>query len=230
MDKKTFAIAIDGPVAAGKGTIALQLAKDLNGLYLYTGAMYRAVALYCLEKGIDLQDERGVVATLPEITIQFVGETVLLNGQDVTEKLKALGPAAGSSVVGVYPKVREDLVHKQQQIGKEAMLQGKIVISEGRDTGTKVFPDSPLKIYLTAADSTRAQRRLKQYQAQERTVSFDEVLAEIRERDTRDKGRETDPLPSNPEALGYFIIDDSTMTEEATLQTIHKELKRRELL
>src|SRR5882724_1352872 len=125
MDKKTFAIAIDGPVAAGKGTIALQLAKDLNGLYLYTGAMYRAVALYCLEKGIDLQDERGVVATLPEITIQFVGETVLLNGQDVTEKLKALGPAAGSWVVVVYPKVRKDLFHKQQQMGKKPCFKGR---------------------------------------------------------------------------------------------------------
>jgi cytidylate kinase len=230
MNNKKFAIAIDGPVAAGKGTIAVQLAKELHGFYLYTGAMYRSVALYCIEHGIDLTNEDAVVASVPNMTFSIKENTLLVDGRDVTERIKQKDTASGASVVAVYPKVREALVKVQQLLANEAIAQGQIVISEGRDTGTVVFPDSPLKIYLTATDETRAKRRLLQYQALGKQVSFDEVLAEIRERDKRDKGRDTDPLPSNPEELGYVIVDDSEMSEEGTLTAIRDAMKERNLL
>lgn len=224
---KGFVIAIDGPVASGKGTIAPKLANALNGFYLYTGAMYRCVALACIEKGIDMQHEDNVVVVLPDLEIHFEGERVFLNGRDVTERLKAEDAANGSSVVAVYPKVREELVKRQQQIGDTAIKKGQVVVLEGRDTGTKVFPDAAIKIYLTASDEVRAKRRLAQYISQGREVSFEQVLQEIRERDKRDKERATDPLPSNPEELGYFVVDNSEVNEE---KTIMEELKRRALI
>lgn len=230
MDKKSFVIAIDGPVAAGKGTVASKLASTLHGLYLYTGAMYRCLALVCVEKGVDMNNEEAVVALLPELQISYQHEQVFLNGQDVTERIKEDDAAAGSSVVGVYPKVREALVAKQQEIGRQALQTGTIVVIEGRDTGTKVFPDAALKIFLTATPETRAKRRVKQYHNQGRSVSFDEVLEEIRIRDKRDTTREADPLPSNPKELGYFILDDSAISEEETLQVIQKEIQKRGLL
>jgi CMP/dCMP kinase len=230
MSKSTFAIAIDGPVAAGKGTIALQVARDLKGFHLYTGAMYRCLALLCLQKHIVLTDTEAVVAVLPQFMIAFKNERVLLNGEDVTERIKQKDVASGSSVVAVDERIRKEMVLKQQVIAKEAMDEGKIVVSEGRDTGTKVFPDSPFKVYLTAKDTIRAERRLKQYQAQGKTVSLEEVVAGIHERDKRDMERIADPLPANPEALGYFILDNSDLNEEETVKAIHTELRKRELI
>lgn len=225
--KKGFVIAIDGPVASGKGTLAPKLARELKGFYLYTGAMYRCVALYCLEKGIDLTDEEKVVAALAEIEIHFEGERVFLNGQDITERIKATDTANGSSVVAVYEKVRSSLVAKQQELGKKAIEQGQVVVLEGRDTGTKVFPQADLKIYLTASDTVRAQRRLAQYLSQGRDVDFEEVLEEVRARDKRDLERTIDPLPSNPEALGYYVIDNSEKNEE---NAVKEALKKRGLI
>lgn len=224
---KGFVIAIDGPVASGKGTFAPKLAKMLNGFYLYTGAMYRCVALACIEKGIDITNEEQVVELLPEIAISFEGEHVFLNGKDVTVRIKAEDTANGSSVVATYPKVREELVKRQQALGTQAVAQGKVAILEGRDTGTKVFPEAEVKIYLTATDEVRAKRRLAQYVSQGRDVSFEQVLKEVQARDTRDRERTTDPLPSNPEELGYFVVDNSEVNEE---KTILEELKRRELI
>lgn len=229
MDKK-FAIAIDGPVAAGKGTVALLLSHRLHALYLYTGAMYRSLALTALEQNVDLNDEEAVVALLPQVHIAFKDGLVFLNGRDVTEQLKEEEPANGSSVVAQFPRVREQMVHKQQQIAEIAMNEGKIVVSEGRDTATKVFPDSPFKVYLTASSEERAKRRLKQYHEQGRDVSFEEVLAEVKERDDRDMNRATDPLPDNPEELGYFIVNDSGMAVNETVEMIENELRRRELI
>lgn len=230
MDNKKFAIAIDGPVAAGKGTVALQLAHNLDGLYLYTGAMYRSLALTALENNVDLRDEDAIVALLPQVHITFKDDKVFLNGRDVTETLKEEGPANGSSIVAQFPKVREQMVLKQQAIANEAIADGKIVISEGRDTGTKVFPDSPFKVYLTASAEERAKRRLTQFHEQGRDVNFDEVLAEVRERDERDMSRAVDPLPSKPAELGYFIVNDSGMAVEETVQIIEEELRERRLI
>lgn len=230
MDKKTFAIAIDGPLACGKGTLAKRLANDLDAFYLYTGGMYRAVALYCIEHGYDLNDEEGVISVLPHITVTFQNEKVLLNGTDVTERVKSPDTANGASVIAVLLKVREAMVAKQQQLAKEAMEQGKIVVSEGRDTGTKIFPDSPMKIFLTASEKIRAERRYQQYKKDGKTISFEEVLEQTRERDKRDSERVADPLPKNPQELGYFILDNSDLSQEETVEKVHQELKRRELI
>jgi CMP/dCMP kinase len=230
MSKLTFAIAIDGPVAAGKGTIAQKLARDLKGFHLYTGAMYRCLALLCLQKGIELSDTEAVIAVLPQFSISFRNERVYLHDEDVTDRIKQKDAASGSSVVAVDPRVRKEMVLKQQEIGKAAMADGKIVVSEGRDTATKVFPDSPFKVYLTASDTVRAERRLAQYKAQGKDRTLEEIIREIHERDKRDMGRVTDPLPSNPTELGYFVLDNSKMNEEETVHALHAELRKRELI
>jgi len=230
MDKKAFAIAIDGPVAAGKGTIAQKVAQSLHAFHLYTGAMYRSLSLFCLDKGIDFTDEEAVVGAVAGVTIVFQNDAVLVNGNDVTNRLQTQDVANGASLIATFPKVREQMVRKQQQLAQEAMNNGTIVVSEGRDTGTRVFPDAPLKVYLTASAEIRANRRLLQYRDQGRDVSLEEVLAEVQARDKRDTGRSADPLPNNPAELGYFVLDDSTLSEEQTVGAIIEELKKRNLL
>lgn len=227
---KGFVIAIDGPVAAGKGTVASKLADDLQGFYLYTGGTYRSVALAAIQKGIDLSDEKAILALLPSIKIKFKEKQVYLNGQDVTDRLKEPDAANGSSVVAVLPEVRKQMVHVQREAAQEMINEGKIVVIEGRDTATIVFPNAALKVFLTATDVIRAKRRVNQYAQQGDVRDFETVLADVRERDKRDTGRALDPLASNPEELGYVILDDSEMTETDTLAAIKNELTKKNLL
>ncbi|HSX09288.1 MAG TPA: (d)CMP kinase [Candidatus Saccharimonadales bacterium] len=227
--KNGFIIAIDGPLASGKGTIAKRLASVLHGIDLYTGAMYRGLALYCLEHHIDMNDAASVIEQLPKITFKYQEDKIFLNNEDVTQKLQEPKPAAGSSVVGVIPEVRRDLVKRQRALGLEMMEGGKIVIVEGRDIGTVVFPDAALRLYLTASEEVRAKRRLLQYQDQGGSWTFEKVLETIRVRDTRDKERKTDPLASNPEELGYTVLDNSDINESETIDTIISMLKERKL-
>jgi CMP/dCMP kinase len=227
MPKNGFVIAIDGPVASGKGTIASKLAEELNGFYLYTGAMYRAVALFCIKRGISLSDEEKVVSVLPEVHIHFENGRIILNNEDITERIQEPDAASGASLVGVYPKVREELVRKQQQLADAAVEEGKIVVSEGRDTGTVVFPNAAFKLFLTARSEIRAKRRMEQYGTHE---SFERILAELHERDIRDTGRAVGPLPKNPEEHGYFILDNSEMSEKENIDAILAELRERKLI
>ncbi len=227
---KGFVIAIDGPVAAGKGTVASKLADDLQGFYLYTGGTYRSLALAGIQKGIDLNDAQEVIALLKNVIIEFKEKQIFLNGVDVTERIKEPDTANGSSVVAALPEVRKQMVHVQRAVAEEKIAEGEIVVIEGRDTATIVFPDAALRVFLTATDVVRAKRRLKQYQEQGDTRDFDQVLADVRERDKRDTERAMDPLASNPEALGYFILDDSAMDEKDTLESIKSELNKRNLL
>lgn len=213
-----FILAIDGPVASGKGTIAKKLAKKLQGIHLYTGSMYRCVALYCLEKQIDLTNEPAVVASLPNIHISFHNEEIILNNKTVTNRITESDAAAGSSVVAQYKEVRKALVLQQQHIGKDLLKKGNIVIAEGRDIGTTVFPQAQVKIFLTASVAVRAKRRLEQYHQQ--GLTFADALKDMEERDKRDFTRECDPLPSDPESLGYVIVDDSDLTEKQTENAI----------
>jgi len=228
--QKGFVVAIDGPVASGKGTIAHKLAMQLGGFDLYTGATYRSLALYCLEQQIDFSDQEAIEGALSQVTIDLTLTQIILNGKDVTQRIKEEDVASKSAVVSALPLVRRAMVKRQQEIADRVINDGKIVIAEGRDTGTVVFPDASLKLYLTASDEVRAQRRFAQYQKQGDTRDFAAVLEEIRERDKRDTTRETDPLVSNPEEHGYVLLDNSAMDEEQTLAALMQVLEERKLL
>lgn len=225
-----FIIAIDGPVASGKGTVAHKLSERLSGFDLYTGAMYRSLALFCLENNIDLSDKEAVKDALQHVTVDLIRTQVLLNGKDVTERIKETDAASMSALVSPFAFVRKAMVKRQQQIGEREIQKGRIVIAEGRDTGTVVFPKADLRLYLTASGEIRAKRRFEQYQRQGDTRSFEEVVREVKERDERDTTRETDPLASDPERLGYMVLDNSDMNETQTINAILEELKRRKLI
>jgi cytidylate kinase len=227
-----FSIAVDGPVAAGKGTVAATLAKRVGGFFMNTGGMYRAVALYCIEHGIDTENnESGVSAILPQVNIDIRDGGIFLNDRDVTERIKALDTDRGSSVIAVYGTVRQALVKRQQEIGQAVINQGQIVVAEGRDAGTKIFPEAGIKIFLTASVEERAGRRQIQYAAKGIEKELPEIIAEIKERDERDSTREIDPLQLvDPEKAGYWVLDDSGQKPEQTVEIITQELERRGLV
>lgn len=225
MENKTYSIAIDGPVAAGKGTIAPKLAKRLDGLYLYTGAMYRCVALFCFKKGIDLNNEGSVESILSKINIEFKEEKILLNNEDVTEQIKKEMVAMGSSKVALYRKVRYKLVSLQKEIAQKALLKGISVVAEGRDTATKVLPKATLKIFLTAKPEIRAKRRLAQIIKRGEKEDFKKVLDDVTKRDKQDSKRKIDPLVQNPENYGYFLLDNSSLSEKETINAIVAKIK-----
>jgi len=246
--KKGFIVAIDGPVAAGKGTIAPMLAKRLNGFYLYTGAMYRCLALLCIEKEINVENKEEVVNLLKEIEIQLNDEKVLLSGRDVTERIKERDVARAVPFVALIPEVREEMVNRQRKASREmiessqeiplevrgiekSLKSGPLVVAEGRDVGTAIFPNAELKIFLTATPAIRAERRLKQLHAAGFVnLNLNQTLEDVKKRDEQDSEREVDPLPSNPQALGYFVVDNSALSEEETLSAIIEKIKRRDLI
>ncbi len=222
---KGFAIAIDGPVAAGKGTIAPLLAKNLSGFYLYTGAMYRCLALLAIKKNIDLSDKTSILGILPEVKVEFINDGVFLNGEDVTFDIKQQNVANASSRLAVIPEVRHHMVKLQQDIAKRAIEEGKIVVAEGRDTATRVFPEARLKVFLTATAEERAKRRLEQLRMMGVVADFETVLDGVKKRDETDTQRETDPLVKNPQEHGYFVLDNTNLTEAQTLEAIESQIK-----
>lgn len=222
-------VAIDGPVAAGKGTVAHILATKLQGFYLYTGAMYRTVALLCLRQGIDLQDKAAVLTVLPQLQMQFEADRILQADEDITEELMQPPAANGSSIVAAMPEVRSALVKLQQEIGRAKSNAGQIVIVEGRDTATVVFPDAQVKIFLTARPEIRAQRRVDQLAAHGESLPLETVLADVKERDHRDQTRKTDPLMSDPAAAGYVVVDDSAISKEETVERIIRLIQEKGL-
>lgn len=227
---KGFSIAIDGPIASGKGTVATVLAHKLGGLFMSTGSMYRALALLCLEKGVDVNNEVQVAKILPNVNVNYVDKKVFLNGLDVTNKLRQSTVSSASSVVAVYKKIRQDLVKKQQELAEKFIEKGQIIIADGRDTGTRVFPNAALKIFLTADLATRAKRSLERYRKEGVSKNLEEVVSETKTRDKRDTQRKIDPLPLNPLAFGYWVLDNSNQTENETINTIMAELKKRALI
>ena len=156
-----FNIAIDGPAGAGKSTIAKLAARELGFVYVDTGAMYRSMALYFIRQGIDPEDERAIAAACPQVdvTIRYAEgvQQVILNGEDVSGRIRAEEVGRMASATSVYAPVREKLVQLQQQLAKQAD-----VIMDGRDIGTCVLPDAPVKIYLTASVEIRARRRFRE--------------------------------------------------------------------
>lgn len=226
---KGFVIAIDGPVAAGKSTLATNLAKALHGFYLWTGATYRCVALYCMRQGINVSDANAVIEVLPAILVTFSNGNVLLNGEDVTEVIKQDNYAVPTSIVSTIPQVRDVMRKLQQDIAAQKVREGHIVIAEGRDMGTHAFPDASLKLFLTATQEVRAKRRLIQMSNQTQSLSYNQVLQGIKDRDLRDTTRKASPLADDPIRLGYVVINDTNLTKGQTITLVVAELKKRNL-
>jgi len=229
--KKGIIIAIDGPVAAGKGTIAPELAEKLHGFYLYTGATYRCLALYCLNQGVDFTDEKAIIAQLENVSIDLFDNKVFLNDQEVTQEIKAADVARHTPIVAAIAQVRSAMVQRQKEIANKRRDEGQIILIEGRDTATVVFPDADLKVFLTADQQTRAQRRLEQYQTMgNSSVTFEDVLQDLKKRDEEDTQRVADPLVTDPQKYGYFIVDNTKNKETETVEIIINELRRRKLI
>lgn len=223
-------IAIDGPVAAGKGDIAARLAKKLHLLYIYTGAMYRMLALACITDGVSTKDESGVYAVVKKSSIELVRppkgskETFIakLNARDVTERIMEPDVAAGASDVAVFSNVRKEMVIRQQQIADD-----KPVVMEGRDIGLRVLPHAQLKVFLTASLEERAKRRFVQWKQKGIDISMEEVVKETKVRDDQDTGRATDPLQKLPDA---WELDSTQLSQDEVVRAIIKELKKRKLI
>lgn len=205
-------IAIDGPAGSGKSTLAALLARKYGYTNIETGAMYRALALKAIERGLSLDDAVGLGALAHESRIELEpreqGNRVLLDGKDVTERIRRQDVTEAASRVSIHPVVREWMVRRQREIGAE----GGIVM-EGRDIGTKVFPDAEVKIFLDAAPEVRGSRRFLQNPAvAEQPAS---VVAELRARDERDRNRANSPLVPAPDAM---LIDSTNLTLEEVME------------
>lgn len=226
--KKGFAIAIDGPVASGKGTLAPNLAKKLKGFYLDTGAMYRCVALYVIQQGINPENRDVVEKLTRELDIEFIQGRTLMDGVDVSEKIRTSDVSRVASIVAGFGGVREELIKKQRNIAKKALKDGKVVILEGRDIATIVLPDAKFKLYLTASPEIRAKRRQKQLAESGEQAEFDSVLKDTNERDKKDI--ENKNLVNEPKKHGYVILDNSNFEKEETMSTALKLLKEHKLI
>jgi CMP/dCMP kinase len=229
MDKE-LQIAIDGPVAAGKGDIAARLAQQLHLVYIYTGAMYRALALACIRQKIPFKNKEKVLPLLESLSIVLTTPNpdsdktfrVFLNAEDVTTEIFNQDVAMGTSDVSTIPEVRQVMVVKQQQLAK-----GKRVVMEGRDIGLRVLPKAQLKIFLTASLEERAQRRFKQWQELGINKTYAETLEDTENRDKQDTTRATDPLTKLPDA---WELDTTGLTQEEVTDRIIQELSKRKLL
>jgi cytidylate kinase len=209
-------ITIDGPAASGKGTVAKGLAARLGFAYLDTGAMYRAVALAAIRQGLGCSDAPAVAAVLPEIHIEMPAERVLLNGEDVTEAIRDPAVSQGASKVAAVPAVRQFLIPQQRRIAA-----GRDIIAEGRDQGTVVFPDAPVKFYVTADVRVRAGRRYQELVDRGVATTPERELAELEERDRRD----TRPggLQQPPDAV---VIDTTDRTVGSVLDEMEGVIRR----
>src|ERR1700686_4330936 len=219
--RQKLIIAIDGPAGAGKSTIASRLARKLGYVNLESGAMYRALALKAIEWDASFDDEDTLLkmAQNSQITLErsIGGNRVLLNGKDISARIRERDVTEGASRVSVHPKIREWMVARQREMG----LGGGVVM-EGRDIGTKVFPDADLKIFLDADPVIREQRRLDQQKV--KGASAQAMAAELRERDQRDRTRAASPLAAAEDAV---VLDSTAMSEEEVLNRIAELVERR---
>jgi len=209
---KKIIITIDGWSSCGKSTLAKQLAKTLNYVYVDSGAMYRAITLYFLRNHVDWTDKKEVTKALKDISLEFVfneksqQSEIYLNGENVEYVIRDLVVAEKVSDVAAIKEVREFAVAQQQKMGK-----GRGIVMDGRDIGTVVFPDAELKIFMTADNAIRVERRFKELYEKNPNITIDEVKANLEMRDYIDSHREVSPLRQADDAL---ILDNSNLTEK----------------
>jgi cytidylate kinase len=221
---KKIIIAIDGWSSCGKSTLAKELAKDLGYLYVDSGAMYRAITLYFLRNHIDWTDKKEVTNALKEISLEFVynekseQSEMHLNGENVEYVIRDLVVAEKVSDVAAIKEVRKFAVEQQQQMGKK-----KGVVMDGRDIGTVVFPKAELKIFLTADNAVRVERRFKELFEKNPNITIEEVKANLELRDYIDSNREESPLRKADDAI---LLDNTQLTAQETLQKAMSFIKR----
>ena len=211
---KKIIVAIDGYSSCGKSTIAKALAKYAGYTYVDTGAMYRTIALYTLR--YQLTDDAAIIAALPKIQVGFVladgAQHATLNGEDVESQIRTLEVGNTASRISQIREVRAFLVAQQQKMG-----DAKGIVMDGRDIGTVVFPNAELKLFLTASPEVRAQRRFDELVAKGEKPDFEEVLADINERDYRDTHRAESPLRQAEDAI---VVDNSNLTPDEQMEKI----------
>lgn len=213
-----ISVAIDGPSGAGKSTLARRLAAELGYVYVDTGAMYRAIGLYGLRAGADLKDEAQMTALLPAIKLELRyadgAQHILLNGEDVSEAIRAEQVGMAASSVSAHPAVRAFLLDTQRGLARQSN-----VLMDGRDIGTVVLPDATLKIFLTASPEARARRRQAELAAKGVDADYDTVLRDIRTRDDQDTHRAAAPLRQAEDAV---LVDTSELDFEQSFAALRK--------
>lgn len=218
-----YQIAVDGPSGAGKSSLAKALAQEFSFLYVDTGALYRAIGLYCLRKGIDTKQSQQVIAQLDEIQVELRRidgvQHVYLNGEDVSEQIRTPAGAAAASDVSAVAKVRQFLLDLQRSVAKTHN-----VIMDGRDIGTVVLPDADVKLFLTAVPEVRARRRYEELlqKGKADSCSYDEILALIKQRDLQDSTRAIAPLKCAEDAQ---VLDNSEIDFDQTVQQAVKMIR-----
>jgi cytidylate kinase len=214
--KDKLIIAIDGPVGSGKSTVARRVAEMMGYTHLDSGAMYRAVGLKALREGVPLDSPERLAALAGAARIDLVPRDgklrVLLDGEDVTDAIRSPEVSHAASVVAVVPGVRHPMVAEQRRAGERGG-----VVMEGRDIGSVVFPHADLKIFLDASAEVRASRRQRELEEQGEPLEFEKVLAEVHQRDRRDREREMSPLVRAADAV---ILDNTAMDAEETARVI----------
>lgn len=219
----SYSIAIDGPAGAGKSTIAKRVAKELGFTYVDTGAMFRAMAVFFIDNGVDREDETAIGAACKGVSVaieyQDGIQQIILNGSNVTSRLRDEEVGKTASAVAVYPAVRSKLLELQRRIAAD-----NDVIMDGRDIGTCVLPNATCKIYLTASVETRAKRRFLELKEKGENPDIEAISRDIAERDYRDMHRETAPLKQADDAV---LVDSSDMEIEEVCAAIIDEYKRK---
>lgn len=214
-------VAIDGPAGAGKSVVARAAAKALGFIYVDTGALYRAIGLYALRKGVNPGDAEAVLPLLPEIKeeLRFVDgeQRVILNEEDVSDVIRTEEVSAAASAVSAIPQVRAFLYHTQRDIAEK-----NDVIMDGRDIGTAILPDAELKIFMTAAPEVRALRRVRQLAERGIQAKYEDVFTEIQKRDANDSGRAAAPLMQASDAV---LFDNTEMTLEENIEKVKKMIQ-----
>jgi len=205
-------IAIDGPSASGKGTVAARVAAALGWHLLDSGALYRLTALAAMNRGVALDDEAGVASVAAALDVAFLEGRILLDGDDAAESIRAETVGEGASRVAAMPAVRAALLQRQRDFAKAPGL-----VADGRDMASVVFPGAPLKVFLTASSEERAARRYKQLIAKGESVNILQIKQDIEQRDARDSARSVAPLRQEADAL---LLDTTGVTVEAAVKTV----------